>query len=58
MPASERSRLNDYAQVLDDGLVVSGSNVARQEGLHLSTVNELLPLTLPEPVVIQSILAV
>jgi hypothetical protein len=44
--------------LLDDGLIVSGSDVARQEGLHHSTVNELLRLTLREPAVIQSILAV
>jgi hypothetical protein len=44
--------------LLDDGLVVSGSDVARQEGLHHSTVNELLRLRLQESAVIQSILAV
>ena len=43
--------------MLDDGLVASGSDIARQEGLHYSTVNELLRLTLLKPAVIQAILA-
>ena len=45
-----------WQQLLDDGVVASGSDIARQEGLHHSAVNELLRLTLLEPVVIQSIL--
>jgi hypothetical protein len=44
-----------WQQLLDDGLVESGSDIARQEGLHPSTVNELLRLTLLAPVIIQSI---
>jgi hypothetical protein len=38
-------------------VVASGSDIASQEGLHHSTVNELLRLTLLEPAVIHSILA-
>ena len=45
-----------WQQLLDDGVVASGSDIARREGLHHSTVNELLRLTLLEPAVIQSIL--
>jgi hypothetical protein len=47
-----------YGQrLLDDGAVGSGSEIAQREGLHHSTVNELLRLTLLEPAIIQSILA-
>lgn len=46
-----------WQQLLDDGVVGSGSEIAQREGLHHSTVNELLRLTLLEPAVIQSILA-
>ncbi len=46
-----------WQQLLDDGVVASGSDIAKREGLHHSTVNELLRLTLLEPAVIQSILA-
>lgn len=46
-----------WQQLLDDGVVASGSDIARQEGLHHSTVNELLRLTLLEPAVIQAIMA-
>ena len=35
----------------------SGSEIAKREGLHHSTVNELLRLTLLEPAIIQAILA-
>jgi len=44
-------------QLLDDGVVGSGSEIAQREGLHHSTVSELLRLTLLEPAIIQSILA-
>ena len=44
-------------QLLDVGVVGSGSEIAQREGLHHSTVNELLRLTLLEPAIIQSILA-
>jgi hypothetical protein len=43
-----------WLQLLDDGAVASG--IARREGLDHSTVNELLRLTLLEPVIIQAIL--
>ncbi|NBO02470.1 MAG: hypothetical protein EBV21_13700 [Betaproteobacteria bacterium] len=45
-----------WQQLLDDGVVASGSDIARREGLHHSTVNELLRLTLLEPAIIQVIL--
>ena len=38
-------------------MVRSGSEIAQREGLHHSTVNELLRLTQLEPAIIQSILA-
>ncbi len=46
-----------WQQLLDDGAVGSGSEIAQREGLHHSTVNELLRLTLLEPSIIQNILA-
>ena len=46
-----------WQQMIDDGVVGSGSEIAQREGLHHSTVNELLRLTLLESAVIQSILA-
>ena len=46
-----------WQQLLDDGVVASGSEIAQHEGLHHSTVNELLRLTLLDPVIIQAILA-
>jgi len=46
-----------WQQLLDDGVVGSGSEIAQREGLHHSTVNELLRLTLLEPAIVQSILA-
>lgn len=44
-------------QLLDDGVVASGTDIAQREGLHHSTVNELLRLILLEPAIIQAILA-
>lgn len=46
-----------WQQLLDDGVVGSGSEIAQREGLHHSTVNEMLRLTLLEPAIIQSIVA-
>ena len=46
-----------WKQLLDEGLATSGSDIAEREGLHHSTVNELLRLTLLEPAIIQAILA-
>lgn len=37
-------------------MVSSGGEIAQREGLHHSTVNELLRLTLLEPAIIQAIL--
>ena len=54
---AELMRAFHWQQLLDDGVVASGSDIARQEGLHHSTVNELLGLTLLEPAIIQAILA-
>jgi hypothetical protein len=51
------SRAFYWQQLLDDDVVGSGSDIAQREGLHHSTVNELLRLTLLEPGIIQSILA-
>lgn len=42
-----------WQQLLDDGVVGSGSKIAQREDLHHSTVNELLRLTLLEPAIIQ-----
>jgi len=38
-----------WQQLLDDGVVASGTDIAQREGLHHSNVNELLRLTLLEP---------
>ncbi|BAO82876.1 17.2 : Prophage functions [Serpentinimonas maccroryi] len=46
-----------WQRLLDDGVVGSGSEIAQREGLHHSTVNELLRLTLLEPAIIQAVLA-
>jgi hypothetical protein len=46
-----------WQQLLDDVVMASGSEIAQREGLHHSTVNELLRLTLLEPAIIQAILA-
>lgn len=46
-----------WQHLLDDGVVASGTDIAKREGLHPSTVNELLRLTLLEPAVVQAILA-
>ncbi|MGC5832319.1 hypothetical protein LDP08_17315 [Ralstonia pseudosolanacearum] len=46
-----------WQQLLDDGVVGSGSEIAKREGLHHSTVNEMLRLTLLEPAIIQAIVA-
>jgi hypothetical protein len=47
----------NWQQLLDDGVLGSGNEIAKREGLHHSTVNELLRLTLLEPAIIQTILA-
>lgn len=45
-----------WQQLLDEGVAASGADIAQHEGLHHSTVNELLRLTLLEPAIIQAIL--
>ncbi len=46
-----------WQQLLDTGAMKSGSDIARQEGLHPSTVNELLRLTLLAPGIIEQLMA-
>ena len=46
-----------WQHLLDEGVVASGTDIAQREGLHHSTINELLRLTLLEPAIIQAILA-
>jgi hypothetical protein len=46
-----------WQQLLNDGVVASGSEIAPRGGLHHRTVTELLRLTLLEPAIIQAILA-
>ena len=51
------SRAFHWQRLLDEGKVESGSEIARKEGLHPTTVNELLRLTRLAPSVVQAILA-
>ncbi len=51
------SRAFYWQQLLDDGVVETGSEIAKREGLHHSTVNELLRLTLLEPDIVKAIYA-
>lgn len=51
------SRAFYWRQLLDDDVVASGSEIAEREGLHHSSVSELLRLTLLEPAIIQAIVA-
>lgn len=46
-----------WQRLLEQGLAMSGTEIAKREGLHPSMVNEMLRLTLLEPAIIQSILA-
>lgn len=50
------SRAFHWQRLIDDGIVNSGSDIARKEGLNQSTVNELLRLALLSPAVVRSIL--
>jgi hypothetical protein len=50
------SRAFHWQRLIDEGIVKSGSDIARQEGLNQSTVNELLRLALLSPAVVRSIL--
>lgn len=51
------ARAFHWQRLLDEGRVKSGSEIARREGLHPSTVNELLRLTLLSPAAVRAILA-
>ncbi|MQM31494.1 MAG: hypothetical protein CRU78_13610 [Candidatus Accumulibacter phosphatis] len=51
------SRAFHWQRLLDEGIVKSGSDIARQEGLNPTTVWELLRLTLLSPTNVQAILA-
>lgn len=46
-----------WQQLIDQGFVKSGSDIARRENLHPSTVNELLRLTLLAPDIIEMLMA-
>ena len=50
------SRAFHWQRLIDEGIVNSGSDIARREGLHQTTVNELLRLTLLSPKLVHSIL--
>ena len=45
-----------WLRLIDEGIVKSGADIARQEGLNQSTVNELLRPALLSPAVVRSIL--
>jgi hypothetical protein len=45
-----------WQRLIDEGVVKSGSEIARREGLHPSTVNELLRLTLLAPDIVEMLL--
>ncbi|MBX3692679.1 site-specific recombinase resolvase [Dokdonella sp.] len=46
-----------WQRLMDECVVESGADIARREGLHPTTVNELLRLTRLAPTVVQAILA-
>jgi hypothetical protein len=50
------ARAFHWQRLIDEGIVSSGSDIARREGLHQTTVNELLRLTLLSPTLVRSIL--
>ena len=45
-----------WQRLIDEGIENSGSDIARQEGLNQSSVNELLRLALLSPTVVRGIL--
>ena len=51
------SRAFHWQRLLDEGRVASGSEIARRAGLHPTTVNELLRLTLVSPTLVKGLLA-
>ena len=50
------SRAYHWQRLLDTGVVDSGSDIARREGLHQTTVNALLRLTQLSPAMVRNIL--
>ncbi len=50
------SRAYHWQRLLDAGIVDSGSDIARREGLHQTTVNALLRLTQLSPTLVRDIL--
>ena len=50
------SRAYHWQRLIDAGSVDSGSDIARREGLHQTTVNALLRLTQLSPVLVRDIL--
>lgn len=50
------SKAFHWQRLIDNGIVSSGSDIARREGLHQTTVNELLRLALLSPAVVHGIL--
>ena len=50
------SKAFHWQRLIDEGIVSSGSDIARREGLHQTTVNELLRLALLSPAMVRSIL--
>ncbi len=51
------SRAFHWQRLIDEGVVNSGSDIARREGIDQSCVNELLRLTLLSPALVRDILA-
>ena len=51
------ARAYHWQRLIDEGIVKSGSDIARQEGLNPTTVWELLRLTLLSPANVRAILA-
>ena len=51
------ARAFHWQRLIDQGIVGSGNEIARQEGLHQTTVNDLLRLTQLSPELIRDILA-
>ena len=51
------SRAFHWQRLIDEGRMTSGVEIARQEGLNQSSVNELLRLTLLSPEIVRALLA-
>ena len=50
------SRAFHWQRLLDEGVAESGADIARREGVHPTTVSELLRLTLLSPSLVRAIL--